>query len=394
MAARGRRLEQFPGVIECISSVLDPSADEESIQQEDNLFGWKSWEYGDSQLKDYEKVKLLDEYELKYLTKERKSLDSPCFSLRRLINTCNGFDGLVEQAMNVIRQLAVDGENRRILSNTVLHKFAVTAPLKLHSYNDDACSTCQIKYWVPWLVAAIKETNNQGQILEQGQPTGEGRSRGEEIQEEVEECLLRSAHENAIISIRHAIESIFDCLDCRAVQKRQCIQILLHLSLDMSFIMVSESRARRLTWILLANFFSAYDGSEYWMISNFADRNDFYRIRRLAGEKLLDMLREKYGIPLEGDAKSQLICLALRDLTRAFADDAEDISIRTHATIIIEGLCVAHKFQREFIMEVREILGDMIPKYMTMITAQPVQLRKAPMHAVNGAGRSGRAPPA
>lgn len=96
-------------------------------------------------------------------------------------------------------------------------------------------------------------------------------------------------------------------------------------------------------------------------MSGFTDMNklmpDFYSIRELAGKKLADMLQEKHELPLEESSrKLQLIRLSLGDLTRAFDDDAEDISIRTHAAIIMEGLCI------DFGKEVNGILASVIPK--------------------------------
>ncbi|KAF8762982.1 hypothetical protein HU200_008829 [Digitaria exilis] len=283
-------------------------------------------------------------------------------------------------------ELAVDGDNRRILWNAILHKFAMAPrlPSKLHRENHDPRDPSQIKYWVPWLVAAIKETNsNQVQILEEGQSiaaaSGGGTSGPEKLQMREEPLLqssmvLGSALGNAIISIEDTIASIFDCLDCRGRHKRQAIQILLHLSLDMPFIMDSESKIRRLTWILLLVLcsyrFSNYGYSVYRMISAFEDEDDISRNRRLAGEKLSSMLGDnRNDQPSDESARElQSIRLALGDLASAFADDAdEDILIRTHATIIMEDLCVNYRPYSEFGNEVNGILVGVIPKVVKEI---------------------------
>ncbi|RLM97710.1 hypothetical protein C2845_PM06G34570 [Panicum miliaceum] len=390
------RLEQLPEMIECVSSMLDTSEESNQLQdrqliripQYNHLKGICS-KYGDNKLKDYQRVELLEKYELDYLIYDRERPDSPDFSLSSLIqwlvqclpckrktvererkerrkeNRVHGFNGLLTETVNIIQQLAVDEDNRIrvIMSNTMLqHKIAM-APLKFHRNNHDACTVSQKselqmlkKCWVltEWLGAAVKDTNNQGRILEEGKPAapsgGGDRRRGAKIEEGEEEHLLRSmvgsTLENAIIT---NIKTIFDCLDCRATQKKQGIQILLHLSLDLSSIMDNESRTRRLTWILLLIRRSIDDDdSEYWMISGATDRNKgmpaLFGIRSLASEKLLNMLREKHELPSGPSAiELQLIHLALGDLTRAIADDAEDISIRTHAAIILEGLCDSYK---------------------------------------------------
>jgi hypothetical protein len=107
--------------------------------------------------------------------------------------------------------------------------------------------------------------------------------------------------------------------------------------------MDSESRTRRLSWMLLLIFLCRDDDSEYWMVSGLTDWNkdmpDVSSIRRLASERLSAILGKKHELPSEENARTiQLILLALGDLASAFAD--EDISIRTHAAIIKEGICV------------------------------------------------------
>jgi hypothetical protein len=135
----------------------------------------------------------------------------------------------------------------------------------------------------------------------------------------------------------------------------------------MSFIIDSESRKRRLTWVLLLIFRSLCNDSKYWMISGFTDRKkntcNFYEIQHLAGKKLANMFREKNELPSEESARElPLILLPLGDLTSALADDSEDISIRTHAAIILEGLCVHYNSYSDFAEEVKGILVGVIPK--------------------------------
>lgn len=326
LVARGIHTEQFPEVIECISFVLDNRFD-------------RIHQHGHNQHEDYEGVELLERYELEYLNHEIRSPDSPDFSLSSLLqrlaqclpcrrtsgsseregswikNTVHGIGSrLLEEAVKIINQLAVD-DNRRVLSNAVLNKFAM-APLKHHMNNHNAILD---NYWVRWVVAAIKEANSQGQILEAGQtqtaaPSGRGgRASGKDIQEEGEgERLLQSsivgpALGNKIINnIKSIIRSTFDCLDCGGKQKRQGIETLVYLSLDMFFIMDTESRTRRLTWTLLLMCCSTDDESYGTRPeSSFIDWNmpDFSSIRLLAYEKLWDMLRDKHELPSEESAR-------------------------------------------------------------------------------------------
>lgn len=60
---------------------------------------------------------------------------------------------------------------------------------------------------------------------------------------------------------------------------------------------------------------------------------------RLAGEKLSDMLHEKHicaAFRKKRERFTQSVHIAVSDLARAFDDDTEDISIRTHATIVMD----------------------------------------------------------
>lgn len=404
LIARSIRLEQFPGAIECVSSLLDDTTAECSQQQGSELDIERRY-YSDN-YKGYHKFDLLEEYEKEYVcdSKSPGSPDSPLSSLMEWLwlvnflpckwktvesepkeiqgeNTVNGFDRLLTEAVNIIHQLAFDEDNRvRIMSNTMLQYKIVMAPLKLHRDGHTACRASQEselqmleKCWVlikEWHVAAAKGANSQGQMLEEGQPAaapsgggGGGRRRsGEEIQEEVQEGevqghLLSGSsmvgsgsaldENNAITNnIKSTIKSIFDCLDCRVTQKRQGVEILLHLSLDLSFMMDSESSRRRLTWILLLIIRSPRFDHKYWMASGFTDgytEKGVSSYKSLAGKRLSEMLLgEKHDeTPSEESERDlQLIRLALGDLTSALADDAEDISVRTHAAIIMEGLCI------------------------------------------------------
>ena len=74
------------------------------------------------------------------------------------------------------------------------------------------------------------------------------------------------------------------------------------------------------------------------------------------------MLHEKHVLPLEKTERDlQSVHIAVRDLARAFNDGTEDISIRTHATIIMERLCVYYAHSH-FAKEVEGMLVAMIPK--------------------------------
>jgi len=99
LIARGIRLEQFPGMIEVITSVLDTSAEESN--QQDSQFYRINRKYGRRKsayyyvrihkleacngLNNYERVELLEEYDLDYLISEHKNKGSPDFSLSSLI---------------------------------------------------------------------------------------------------------------------------------------------------------------------------------------------------------------------------------------------------------------------------------------------------------------------
>jgi hypothetical protein len=93
--------------------------------------------------------------------------------------------------------------------------------------------------------------------------------------------------------------------------------------------------------------------------SGFANREeDLHSICRLAGEKLSDILGKKHELPSEEFArKKKLTRLAAEDLTSAFADDAQDISIRTQAAVVMEGLLSAC-----YVADVEDIMLRVVPK--------------------------------
>jgi hypothetical protein len=248
--------------------------------------------------------------------------------------------------MNIILQLALDEGNRRIMSNTVpLHKIA-EAPLKLHRDNHDLC---RAEAFIKWELLMLETCL----VLVTEWHAEESSSQG------------HSTLVNATISnIKITIKNIFDCLDCGATQKMEGILILLHISWDddMSFFMDSESRTRRLTWILLLAYryiISDSENSDPMIYSGFANREeDLHSICRLAGEKLSDILGKKHELPSEEFArKKKLTRLAAEDLTSAFADDAQDISIRTQAAVVMEGLLSACS-----VADVEDIMLRVVPK--------------------------------
>jgi hypothetical protein len=228
--------------------------------------------------------------------------------------------------MNIIPQLALDEGNRRIMRNTVpLHKIA-KAPLKLHRDNHDMC---RAESFINWELSMLETCL----VLVTEWHAEESSSQG------------HSTLVNTTISnIKSTIKNIFECLNCGATQKMEGILILLHISWDddMSFFMDSESRTRRLTWILLLAYrYIILDNSEKFrdrmIYGRFTNRKNYLSsICSLAGEKLSDVLAKKHTE--ESEREFQVTCLVVEDLTNAFADDDQDISIRIHAAIVMEGL--------------------------------------------------------
>ncbi|KAL6623632.1 hypothetical protein ACP70R_033511 [Stipagrostis hirtigluma subsp. patula] len=261
LVAGGIRLEQFPGGIQCIYSLLDPL----------DVYKWRPEGYErDSRLPEaYERDWLLEEYESScYLIyKLRKQTDDNVPQETDSNYTVQGHRGLVVQGLCILQKLSVDEDNCRVICSTesLLSKFMV--PLisddELQMYHHD--EWCSIVEESLELISRLMATPGET---------------GDRMHHEI------SSNIKAVIS---TLESIVECHKCELLLKRQAVEILLDLSVDTSSIMTNGNSYTIFNWILLHilhfpdNIFGRMRGTTHW-----AKKSSY--LRRLAGEKLSAML--------------------------------------------------------------------------------------------------------
>ncbi|KAL6599906.1 hypothetical protein ACP70R_045557 [Stipagrostis hirtigluma subsp. patula] len=323
IVAGGIHLEQFPWGIKYISSLLL------NTSQEPELSSYLPKEYG--------RGWLLEKYERDYVVLELERPNPPQGAEN---NPLLGYARLAIQGLRILRKLAVDQDNYKIIVNTEdLISRITNAPLissQLHKDHHDEWLDMveEALELMRWLMAApwATETN----LLDE-----------------------TSKYRGAIIS---TLESLLQCSICYSLEKRRkSIENLLFLdpSVDISFAMVSGDSKRMFMWILLVIF----------LLSENSD------VRRLAGEKLHDMP----SLPSEGSATTMLqsVGFALGDLTGTLVE-AQDNADRVHAAQILEYLCLNYTNDNEYLKQLKKVTVDVMPKVLQEILGFTREMQLVP----------------
>ncbi|KAL6623633.1 hypothetical protein ACP70R_033512 [Stipagrostis hirtigluma subsp. patula] len=323
LVAGGIRLEQFPGGIQCIYSLLDPL----------DVYKWRPEGYErDSRLPEaYERDWLLEEYESScYLIyKLRKQTDDNVPQETDSNYTVQGHRGLVVQGLCILQKLSVDEDNCRVICSTesLLSKFMV--PLisddELQMYHHD--EWCSIVEESLELISRLMATPGET---------------GDRMHHEI------SSNIKAVIS---TLESIVECHKCELLLKRQAVEILLDLSVDTSSIMTNGTSYTIFNWIMLHilhfpdNIFGRVRGTTHW-----AKKSSY--IRRLAGEKLSAMLslQSKSAATLES---------VLHSLTKTVVDgNIHEVC----AAQFLEHLCRYYIKDDEFLRTLKKAIAEVLPQ--------------------------------
>ncbi|KAL6599908.1 hypothetical protein ACP70R_045559 [Stipagrostis hirtigluma subsp. patula] len=335
LVAHSIHLEQHPGGIECISSLL--AAFEE--------YSWLPEYYmPDRDLpNEYERDWLLADYE-RYYDQEYKrgrSRSTARTSPESDGNQLQGYSSLVIQRLRILQELAVHEDNRRVISNTegLLSKITML-PLssgKLHRDDHEA-------WW--WIVSESCKLKRR-LIPDPGETAGT-KPRGE-------------VSSNNCEAITSPLETILQCCRCSLLQKAKVIAfLLLDQSVDISSIhrkMPSESSSRMLLWIMLLVFLEP----EYFF---YMTRDNIHQTK-----KINDIISLSFEAVLssqsEGSATSMLqsVCVVLGDLTRTLVGDGDNTN-RVYAAKILEHLVRYYTKDDEYLKELKKAMVDVMPKVL------------------------------
>ncbi|KAL6623641.1 hypothetical protein ACP70R_033520 [Stipagrostis hirtigluma subsp. patula] len=330
LVAGSIRLEQFPGGIHCVSSLLDTFEDH-SLQPE-------GYERNDRLPKEFERDWLLDEDERDRLLEGGQIAGSTVStSPESDTDLLLGHTRLVVQGLRILQNLAADEDNCRVISNTEGLLGKIMAPLISDLLHRD--------HHYKWCCMAEESMELMSRLM--ATPGETGTKMLNEISSNIE----------AIIS---TLQSILECHRCEVTLKRQTVEILLDLSVDTSSIMASESSKKTFMCMLIRIllFKDDYSGRMCRCIRWVKKRS---YIRRLAAEKLqaMQLLR------IERSATSMLpsVGAVLGDLTATLVH-AENNAIRVHAAQILEHLCRHYTKDDGYLKELKKAMVNVMPKVL------------------------------
>ncbi|CAL4898809.1 unnamed protein product [Urochloa decumbens] len=343
--------EHFPGgttMIQCVSSLLDTFEE----------YNWRPEGYerhGDLP-KEYERDWLLDREEIRYLGIDRIPRQKKKNKTRSAdVNThesdssgdphpLQGYKGLVVQGLRILQRLAANENNCRVIRNTegLLPKTIVPLTTdQLHSSHDKQSS-----------IAAEESLELMKRLMA---TPGETQTK---LPNEV------SGNSQAIIS---SLETILECHRCEVLLKRQAVEVLLDLSVDIPYVMSGGNSRKIFVWTLLHifllpdNFFDRMCGSTH-LAKKSSD------IRRLAGEKLQQLAALAFMNEVSATSMLQSsVAAVLADLTRTGVDATVNITNRLHVVQILEDLCKWYTKDDEYLKELKNAMVDVMPKVLKEI---------------------------
>ncbi|KAL6623640.1 hypothetical protein ACP70R_033519 [Stipagrostis hirtigluma subsp. patula] len=341
MVADRIHLEQHPGGIQCISSLLNTFEE----------YSWQPEEHERSRLlnNDYERDWMLKGYERDYQLYGHERPGSLFISTseeRESSNLRHGYNRLVIQGLRILREITVNEDNCRAISDIqgLLFKIMVLlASDKLYRNHDDE-----------WCIMALESLELASQLMS----TTHGNT-GTKLQVQI------SSNTEAIIS---TLESILECGKCKVLLKRQAVQVVLDLSVDTPSIIASgSSNSTILIWMLLHIFLLPDDcfPKISCPVHRLKKRSD---IRNLAREELqaaqsIGVVKERSDIAGEELQAAESIGVVLCDLTKALVDAGNNAN-RVQAAEILEHLCRHYTKDFEYLKELKKAMVDVMPKLL------------------------------
>ncbi|KAL6623631.1 hypothetical protein ACP70R_033510 [Stipagrostis hirtigluma subsp. patula] len=331
-------LEEFPGGIQCIISLLD-TLDEypwlpERYQRDCAAGLTEVSDQGDWLLEIQERYEIYKKYELDQLE------ETEPFSFSKLLSA------YIKQAQRSICILGVLGNNDnnlRVISHTEGLFPRITAPLfsaELHR-----------RYHEEWIRIAEETLPLMCRLMATPGETGAM------LQRQI------SSNGSAIIS---TVESIVECDACSKNEGLRSIalEILLDISVDKSSIMASERGSEMFTLALLYMFLQRYSPDEIELFQKMYSSIHWVKkrsyLRNLAGEKLAMMFAQN-----ESSVLKFLSFDLFRDLTHTLVGDKNNMC-RMRAAEILEHLCSYPNLDGN-LGELKEAIADVMPKVLVEI---------------------------
>jgi len=330
------RLDQLPQgmMIECISSLLD-------------TFEEYSWRPGGCKRrlydvpKEYERDWLLDGEELWYSFKVDAPPRATDESDSR--NPLQGYRDLVVQGLRILRKVAVNENNCRVISNTeglVSKTMAHLTSDKLHMDHHDE--------WYSIAEESLEFMNRFMATLGAGTETTNLTS---EISSSSQAAIMRT----------------LGCPKCHMRLKRKAAQVLLHRPLvaihTPPSIVPGASSSKIFVWILLHIFLLP----DYHFVDRICDATHLLKkssyTTRLAGEKMQAMISSI----TEASDTSMLpsVVYVIGSLARTVAG-AENKAYRIHAAMILKDLCQYYTKDDEYLKELKKSVANVMEEVINV----------------------------
>jgi len=329
------RLDQLPQgmMIECISSLLDTFEE----------YSWRpeGYERRRDVPKEYERDWLLDGEELLYIF----SVDAPPRATDESDsrNPLQGYRDLVVQGLRILRKVAVNENNCRVISNTeglVSKTMAHLTSDKLHMDHHDE--------WYSIAEESLEFMNRFMATLGAGTETTNLTS---EISSSSQAAIMRT----------------LGCPKCHMRLKRKATQVLLHRPLvdihTPPSIVPGASSSKIFVWILLHIFLLP----DYPFVRRICDATHLLKkssyTTRLAGEKMQAMISSI----TEASDTSMLpsVVYVIGSLARTVAG-AENKAYRIHAAMILKDLCRYYTKDDEYLKELKKSVANVMEEVINV----------------------------